>query len=109
MGRQIGAYPILIGVNYHIPLESMSNIIITGHGARSITGIETNLDPNLMTERQFSCIPGIGERGASQIVAKRAEKNRSSPELTPFNSLNDVFDSIDMEEPELASRIMKVN
>ena len=27
MGRQIGAYPILIGVNYHIPLESMSDII----------------------------------------------------------------------------------
>ena len=52
MGRQIGAYPILIGVNYQIP-ESMSDIIVWSHGARSITGIETNLDPNIMTERQF--------------------------------------------------------
>ena len=109
MGRQIGAYPILIGVNYQIPLESMSDIIVTGHGARSITGIETNLDPNIMTERQFSCIPGIGDRGASRIVAKRAERKRNAPNAVPFDSLDDVFDCIDVKEPELASKIMKVN
>ena len=44
-GRQIGAYPILIGVEYKIPLETQSDIIITGHGARSITGVELNMDP----------------------------------------------------------------
>ena len=109
MGRQIGAYPILIGVNYQIPLESMSDIIVTGHGARSITGIETNLDPNIMTERQFSCIPGIGDRGASRIVAKRAERKRNAPDAVPFDSLDDVFDCIDVKEPELASKIMKVD
>ena len=36
-GRQIGAYPILIGVEYHIPLESQSDIVVTGHGARSVS------------------------------------------------------------------------
>ena len=96
-------------VNYQIPLESMSDIIVTGHGARSITGIETNLDPNIMTERQFSCIPGIGDRGASRIVAKRAERKRNAPNAVPFDSLDDVFDCIDVKEPELASKIMKVD
>ena len=62
-----------------------------------------------MTERQFSCIPGIGDRGASRIVANRAERKRNAPNITPFDSLADIFDSINMEEPELASRIMKVD
>ena len=32
-GRQIGAYPILVGMNYLAPLESYSQIMVTGHGA----------------------------------------------------------------------------
>ena len=31
-GRQIGAYPILIGAEYHIPLETKSDVLVTGHG-----------------------------------------------------------------------------
>ena len=62
-----------------------------------------------MTERQFSCIPGIGERGASRIMANRAERMRRAPEALPFESLDDIFESIDIAEPEFASRIMKVD
>ena len=57
--RQIGAYPILVGMNYLAPLESYSNIMVTGHGARSITGIETGLDWKSATEKQLAAIPGI--------------------------------------------------
>ena len=39
-GRQIGAYPILIGVPYHIPLETSSNIMITGHGYIQFTTVQ---------------------------------------------------------------------
>ena len=75
-GRQIGAYPILIGVPYHIPLETSSNIMITGHGARSITGVEVGLDINTATEKQLEAIPGIGKKAAWNIVSARAKLKR---------------------------------
>jgi radical SAM superfamily enzyme with C-terminal helix-hairpin-helix motif len=75
-GRQIGAYPILIGVPYHIPLERSSSIMITGHGARSITGVEIGLDINTATEKQLEAIPGIGKKAAWNIVSARAKLKR---------------------------------
>ena len=75
-GRQIGAYPILIGVPYHIPLERSSSIMITGHGARSITGVEIGLEINAATEKQLEAIPGIGKKAAWNIVSARAKLKR---------------------------------
>jgi radical SAM superfamily enzyme with C-terminal helix-hairpin-helix motif len=75
-GRQIGAYPILIGVEYHIPLETQSDVVITGHGARSITGVETNLDHEQMTQKHLESIPGIGEKTAWKLISQRAKRKR---------------------------------
>ena len=73
-GRQIGAYPILIGVEYHIPLETQSNIVITGHGARSITGVETGLNHQTMSQKQLEAIPGIGQKTAWKLISQRAKQ-----------------------------------
>ena len=88
-GRQIGAYPILIGVPYHIPLETSSDIMITGHGARSITGVEVGLDINSVTEKHLEAIPGIGKKAAWNIVSARAKLKRK--EKRP--SIESVFSS----------------
>ena len=82
-GRQIGAYPILIGVPYHIPLESTSDIMITGHGARSITGVETGLNINTITEKQLEAIPGIGKKAAWNLISSRAKlmRKQENPSL----------------------------
>jgi len=71
-GRQLGAYPILVGVEYKIPLETQSDIIVTGHGARSITGVEVGLDPLSITQKQLEAIPGIGKKTAWRLVSDRA-------------------------------------
>ena len=92
-GRQIGAYPILIGVPYHIPLESSSNIMITGHGARSITGVEIGLDINSVTEKQLEAIPGIGKKAAWNLISARARLKRK--ETTP--SLERIFETAKIE------------
>ena len=83
-GRQIGAYPILIGVEYHIPLETQSNIIITGHGARSITGVETGLDMEKITQKHLESIPGIGVKSAWKLVSQRAKRKRKNPTEMAF-------------------------
>ena len=80
-GRQIGAYPILIGVPYHIPLETTSDIIVTGHGRRSISGVEAGLDINSCSQKQLEAINGIGEKSAWKIISARARgKNKSQTE-----------------------------
>ncbi len=108
MGRQIGAYPILMGVNYHIPLETSSDVIVTGHGSRSLTGIEIGLDPNVMTERQFRSIPGIGDKAAWKIVSTRANRLSMNSDSPAFENIHDVFDATDIEMPEIATLVMEV-
>jgi len=108
MGRQIGAYPILMGVNYHIPLETKSDVIVTGHGARSLTGVEVGLDPNTMTERQFRSIPGIGDKAAWKIVSARANRLSLNKNSQAFESVQDVFDAVDLQIPEIVNSIMVV-
>jgi radical SAM superfamily enzyme with C-terminal helix-hairpin-helix motif len=100
-GRQIGAYPILIGVPYHIPLESSSNIMITGHGARSITGVEVGLDIDSVTEKQLEAIPGIGKKAAWNLISARAKLKRK--ETTA--SLEQIFETANME---LSSTMLSV-
>ncbi len=73
-GRQVGAYPLLIGVPYLIPLETISDVVVTDHGQRSITAIEIGLDPISVTEHQLRSIPGIGDKTAWAIVANRAQQ-----------------------------------
>ena len=85
-GRQIGAYPILVGVPYLIPLESESDIIVTGHGKRSISAVESNLDINTCTQKQLQAIPGIGEKTAWKIISKRARLLSKNKGEDPFQN-----------------------
>ena len=96
-GRQIGAYPILIGVEYHIPLETQSDIIVTGHGARSITGVEINLDHNRVSQKQLESIPGIGEKTAWKLITQRAKKIRKSGDSNAYESPMQLFEAANID------------
>jgi len=105
-GRQVGAYPILIGVPYHIPLESTSDILVTGHGARSITGVEVGLDAAKVSQKQLEAIPGIGEKSAWNLISARAKAARKgrAPE-----SLDGWFDAAGVEMPRLAAEVLEAS
>tara|TARA_B100001769_G_scaffold209368_1_gene168799 strand:- start:2088 stop:3446 length:1359 start_codon:yes stop_codon:yes gene_type:complete len=99
-GRQIGAYPILVGMNYLAPLESYSNIMVTGHGARSITGIETGLDWRTASEKQLAAIPGISAKGAWNLIGTRAKA------ISKGRTLEDIdqwFSSAGVQIPEIVN------
>ena len=91
-GRQIGAYPILVGVEYKIPLETQSSVMITGHGARSITGVELGLDPLRVSEKQLEAIPGIGKNSAWNLVAARAKALSKQKTSHPFETPQSWFE-----------------
>ncbi len=93
-GRQIGAYPILVGVPYRIPLETSSDIMITGHGKRSITGVELGLDVNTATQHQLQAIPGIGSKGAWRLLSARAREKEGF-----FSSTEEAFATAQLELP----------
>jgi len=97
-GRQIGAYPILVGLNYLAPLESYSQIMVTSHGARSITGIETGLDMHSITEKQLAAIPGVSAKGAWNLIGSRAKAKAKSKS---FDTVEDWFDSSNVQIPTI--------
>ena len=108
-GRQIGAYPILIGAEYKIPLETQSNIIVTGHGARSITGVEVGLNHNTATEKQLSAIPGIGTKSAWNLISKRARAMRKKNTSKPYESAEAWFEDSGVQWVESFARFLDHN
>ncbi len=106
-GRQIGAYPILIGTPYQIPLETESEIIVTGHGMRSISGVESGLSINTATQAQLEAIPGIGSKAAWRIISARAKAARKTPEQ-PFESLEEAFEASGIQSYGLAAEVLRV-
>jgi radical SAM superfamily enzyme with C-terminal helix-hairpin-helix motif len=104
-GRQIGAYPILIGIPYHAPLESLSDVIVTGHGKRSITAVEVGIDINAASQKQLEAIPGIGEKSAWRIVSEKVKRGHRDKK---FESVEEAFISLGIEMPEIAQQVLVV-
>jgi radical SAM superfamily enzyme with C-terminal helix-hairpin-helix motif len=63
-GRPLGTYPILVGVpaKFSKPVD----VVVVGHGQRSLTGVRlTNLSN--LTVDELQSIPGIGKKNALRI------------------------------------------
>ncbi|MCL2509541.1 MAG: radical SAM protein [Methanomassiliicoccaceae archaeon] len=83
-GRQIGTYPILIGIPYRVEIGSTHDVFITDWGFRSVTGITSPFDVNTMPMSAIECLPGIGKKRAAKIVRKR-----------PYSSMEELIEVID--------------
>ncbi|DAC14140.1 MAG TPA: radical SAM protein [Candidatus Poseidoniales archaeon] len=105
-GRQIGAYPILVGMSYLAPLESQSEVVVVGHGKRSITAVESQIPFNSATMAQLRSIPGIGEKAAWRLVsdrAKRQSKKRPEPD-----TITEIFAESSLHCSPLAEQILQL-
>jgi len=91
-GRQIGTYPILVGLPYDVALNRFVNVRVTSHGQRSLTAIEYPLDVNRAPLAAICALPGIGEKRAARIVRAR-----------PFDSWPAFAASLD--DPAVAQRV----
>jgi len=86
-GRQIGTYPILVGIPYKVEIGTTHDVTVTDWGFRSVTGITTPFNINAMPMSAIEGLPGIGRKRAANIVVKR-----------PYRSTDDLMDVIDDRE-----------
>lgn len=74
-GRQIGTYPILVGIPFKLELNQFLDVKVVDHGYRSITALPYPLDVNKASLQLLSYIPGIGRKRAARIVLSRPFNN----------------------------------
>ncbi len=91
-GRQIGTYPILVGLPYDLDVTRFVDVKITSHGERSVTGVEFPLDVNRASLRALEALPGVGAKRAARIVRRR-----------PFATLVEFAAALD--DPAVAERV----
>jgi radical SAM superfamily enzyme with C-terminal helix-hairpin-helix motif len=75
--RQLGTYPILIGIPYMIPIGSFNDVVITDYGFRSVTGFSTPFNINTANEAALQALPGIGKKRAIRVLRSRPFKSSS--------------------------------
>lgn len=69
--RQIGSYPILVGIQTVLPLGNFLDVAVLSHGPRSVGALPVPLRINRLSLRELQSIPGIGPRRAATIIRRR--------------------------------------
>jgi radical SAM superfamily enzyme with C-terminal helix-hairpin-helix motif len=91
-GRQPASYALLVGVPYDLPLERPVDVMVTGHGFRSLTGVQVPFPVNQARLRALQALPGVGKKRAARLAVAR-----------PFRGFEDVARA--MDEPAAAQAL----
>jgi radical SAM superfamily enzyme with C-terminal helix-hairpin-helix motif len=70
-GRQMGTYPILAGVPLSLPVGTVLDVVVVGHGMRSLTALPCPVPVNTLPASALVSIPGIGKKRARAIAGMR--------------------------------------
>ena len=92
--RQIGSYPLLIGIPGVLPLHTNLDVKVTDYGYRSITAFPFPLNINTSQRETIEALPNVGKKRAIRILTKR-----------PFKDGNNFIDSLD--DPDIGNKILK--
>lgn len=68
-GRQLGSYPLLVGIPASLPFRKFTDVTVTGHGMRSITGIPHPLSINSASPALIRELPGLGKKASNAVAA----------------------------------------
>lgn len=97
-GRQMGSYPLLIGIPGIIALNNFYDVKVIDYGFRSITAIPYPLDINNASRQTIEAIPTIGKKRANRIILKRPFKDKK--QLLDVLDEKDVYREIEKYLPE---------
>jgi radical SAM superfamily enzyme with C-terminal helix-hairpin-helix motif len=70
-GRQMGSYPILVGLPLPLPVRTMTDAVVVDWGMRSITALPVPVRINTLPASALKWLPGIGKKNVASVIAKR--------------------------------------
>ena len=73
-GRQMGSYPILVGIPARFPVRSIIDTVVVDWGMRSVTALPVPVEINTLPASAIKWLPGIGKKKVAAIMVKRPFK-----------------------------------
>jgi len=70
-GRQMGSYPILIGIPVRLPIRGNIDAVVVDWGMRSVTALPVPVEINRLSRTALRWLPGIGKKKVAAVLAKR--------------------------------------
>ena len=70
-GRQMGSYPILVGIPLELPTRTVLDAVVVDWGMRSVTALPSPVEVNILPVAALRWIPGVGKKRAATIAARR--------------------------------------
>jgi radical SAM superfamily enzyme with C-terminal helix-hairpin-helix motif len=70
-GRQMGSYPILVGIPLRLPERTVIDTVVVDWGMRSVTALPVPVAINTLPASALRWLPGIGKKKVAAVVAKR--------------------------------------
>jgi len=86
-GRQMGSYPLLVGIVAPVDIHSSIDVTVVDHGFRSITAVPHPLNINNAHLNSLQSLPMIGKKRAMRIIRHR-----------PFTSPDEIPSIFDDEQ-----------
>jgi|Deesub1362A_J573_1020465.scaffolds.fasta_scaffold00209_49 radical SAM superfamily enzyme with C-terminal helix-hairpin-helix motif len=96
-GRQLGTYPVLVGIPGVYEVGSIMDVIVMDHGPRSVSALPYPFDINTAPYSVLKEIPGIGSRRAARIVRAR-----------PFNNASEIASKVGKEVHDLLKEYISI-
>jgi radical SAM superfamily enzyme with C-terminal helix-hairpin-helix motif len=93
-GRQLGSYPLLVGIPGVLSLHRFLDVKVIGYGYRSITAVPYPLAVNTASLETLMALPGVGAKRATRIAARR-----------PFRNSGEFVQALD--DPELGQKLLE--
>ncbi|MCD6372273.1 MAG: radical SAM protein [Thermococcus sp.] len=94
-GRQLGSYPLIVGIPKEIELGRFYDVLIVNHGIRSITGVHIPVNINRESPKILGMLPGIGKKTVPKILSHR-----------PFRSKDEFFKVVGEEKRKLLEGVI---
>jgi radical SAM superfamily enzyme with C-terminal helix-hairpin-helix motif len=73
-GRQMGSYPILVGIPVRLARQTNIDAVVVDWGMRSVTAIPVPVEINALSASALKWLPGVGKKKTATVIAKRPFK-----------------------------------
>ena len=73
-GRQMGSYPVLVGIPVRLAERSTIDAVVVDWGMRSVTALPVPIGINTLPATAIKWLPGVGKKKVAAVLVKRPFK-----------------------------------